>query len=170
MSTFCRNFTNNNCKFLILENDHSIFKNEQKNDIITKWSNKKKFLADYALPGMVLVAILDFIDNSSIILDQELYNLFEIEMGFAPNTFHNEINDEFYTLYIFTYQDGRIFDYSNLNLYNSCNISIICNILIALDHEVFDLGSLRSCYLTGSNEKYNNCAICEFNLHFTKDD
>jgi hypothetical protein len=179
MTAFCRNF-NNNCKFLILENDYSLFKNEQRCNIITKWRDKKHFLEDYALLGIVLVAIVDFINvdfinESKIILDEELYNEFEIEIGFTPNTFYREILNNssskiFNTLYIFTYQDNRIFDYSNFNLYNGCDISIICNILISLDHEVFDLGSLRSCYLTGSNERYNNCVICEFKLHFTKDD
>jgi hypothetical protein len=165
MSTFCRK-KNNNCKFLILENDHSLLENEQKNNIITKWNNKKYFLSNYSLSEIILVAIINFNDDLRIILDEELYNIFELETGFAPNIVYSE----FYTLYIFAYPDGRIFDYSDFNLYNGCDISIICNILIALDHEVFELGDLRSCYLTGHNEWYNDCVVCEFKLHFTKDD
>ena len=116
-----------------------------------------------------------------IILDQELYNKFEIEMGVEPNTFIDyeftinscaetaastnnwwQIDDpQFKMIYIFAYTDGRIFNYTDDNHYTpNESTSIICNILYALN----DLNpiSRRGYYLTGNFEKYNNCAIFDF--------
>jgi len=173
---------NNTCKFLVLQNHVSIFEdvnNDAEEDEINKeWADKKHFLSS-SLEEMVLVSLIDFECKKTIILDQELYNKFEIEMGVEPNTFIDYefcINDdcatdhrwwqlddpEFSMLYVFAYTDCRIFNYTDGNFYtpNECT-SIICNILYALN----DLNpiSRRGYYLTGNFEKYNNCAIFDFN-------
>jgi hypothetical protein len=110
---------------------------------------------------MVLVSLIDFECKKTIILDQELYNKFEIEMGVEPNTFidyeftidsvktidrPNTIDSfideklQFEMLYVFAYTDLRNFDYTDQCHYTPNEYtSIICNILYALN-------DLNPCY------------------------
>ena len=187
---FKRKF-NNTCKFLVLEDHYPIFEEVDdkttEEDVIEQWADKKYFipqpLEEIESPErLILVGLVDFDYKKNIILDQELYNQFEAELGLEPNTFIDcefTIGDEkpqfedvpfleehqFKMLYIFAYSDGRIFDYMHQDYYtpNKCT-SIIHNILYTIGKKDFGnnmLARLAYC-LTGHSERYNNCIFLEF--------